>query len=121
MASTGLEGPFILSDVEINSIVTKISPGAYALGYVKNDGTFVVLYVGRSDSDLNARLCSWVGENKKYTHFKASYFPSAKAAFDKECLIYHDFGGPENQLDNAMHPDRPKNQICTCSRCYIFD
>ena len=120
MATTGLEGPFVLSSVKIDSVVTKVSPGAYALGYVKSDGTFVVLYIGRSDDDLNGRLHSWVGEDKRYLHFKALYFPTAKAAFEKECSLYHDFGGPKNQLDNDVHPARPKNQTCACTHCYVF-
>ena len=120
MASTGLGSPYVLTDTKIDSVVSKTSPGAYALGYVKSDGTFVVLYVGRSDDDLNGRLHKWVGERKKYTHFKAAYYSSPKAAFEKECHLYHDFGG-EKSLDNEVHPARPANTNWECPVCTIFD
>lgn len=116
MASTGLEGAFALSAKAVDAAVTQTSAGAYALGNTK-DGTFYISYVGRSDSDLNARLKQWVG---KYPQFKASYFGSPKAAFEKECHLWHDFGGPEGRLDNTIHPDRPANSGWGCPRCRIF-
>jgi hypothetical protein len=44
-----------LTNQKIDEIVTQTSPGNYALGYVSNS-TFIVRYVGRSDTDLNGRL-----------------------------------------------------------------
>jgi hypothetical protein len=69
---------------------------------------------------LNQRLHNWVGK-KNYTHFKASYFSTAQAAFEKECSVYHDFGGVKSDLDNDIHPDRPAGQSFVCKDCYIFD
>jgi hypothetical protein len=43
--------------------------------------------------------------------------PSAKAAFDKECDLYHDFKPP----DNKVHPARQKGANWTCKRCTVFD
>jgi len=49
MASLGLEGPWDLNDQTVDQVITETAPGNYALGYVKDDGTFVVLYnTGRS-------------------------------------------------------------------------
>jgi hypothetical protein len=112
MASTGLNGPYALTTDRIDVAITKTSPGAYALG-VTTDGTFYVSYVGRSDTDVNARLKNHVGS---YKHFKYGYFSSPKAAFEKECNLYHDF----DNLDNDVHPARPAGSNWTCPRCRTF-
>ena len=119
MASTGLKGPFPLTEEGIDDEVTRTSPGAYALGYLDDSNTFIVCYVGRSDDDLNGRLKNWVGK-KNYKRFKYDYFASPKAAFEKECRLYHDFGGKQ-KLDNDVHPARPENANWECPVCTIFD
>lgn len=115
MANTGLTGPFMLTDAGINQAVVLSSPGVYVLGTSK-DGTFYIDYVGRSDSDLNSRLKNWVGQ---YLQFKYGYFDSPLAAFEKECAIFHDFGG-SGMLDNENHPQRPVNSHWQCPRCNLF-
>jgi hypothetical protein len=118
MALLNMNGPYALSGDEIDRQVTNMSPGNYGLGYTKEDGTFIVQYVGRSDEDVNKRLHDWVGT--KYKKFKYSYVGSSKLAFEKECRNYHDFGGNE-KLDNETHPGRPKGTNWICSVCMIFD
>ena len=49
-----------------------------------------------------------------YTVLKAT-----KAAFEKECVNYHDFG-ESKLLDNSIHPDRPAGSGWKCPRCSIF-
>ena len=116
MASLDLNGPFDLSVAEIGRQITKTEAGNYALG--KMDGTkFIVQYVGRSDSDVATRLKQHVG---KYPKFKFSYATSPKAAFEKECKNFHDFG-TEKKLDNTIHPDRPANSGWKCPVCNIFN
>lgn len=119
MASLGMNGPYSLSTDEIDRVVTQKSPGNYALGYV-SDSTFCPRYVGRSDEDVKARLKTWVGVNSRYKSFKFSYASSAKAAFEKECGNYHDFGG-KDKLDNGQHPERPDGTGWKCPVCDIFD
>lgn len=115
MPVTNLSGPFDLTHDEIDKVVTSVSPGAYALGQVVDAaGNLRVRRVGRSDNDLNRRLHDYVG---LYPSFKAGYLPSAKAAFDKECGLFHDFNPP----DNKMHPDRPAGTNWTCPHCSTFD
>jgi len=114
MASLEMKGPHPLTDSEIDRQVTRTSPGNYGLGYTKDDGTYIVQYVGRSDNDVNSRLHDWTG--KKYKQFKYSYASSAKEAFEKECHNYHDFGGSE-KLDNDVHPDRPSGTNLKCPVC----
>jgi hypothetical protein len=111
MPSSGLSGPFALTE---SNILTHIPPrliGTYALGMTdKRSNTFLVDYVGRSDNDVAARLLGWVGI---YKEFKFDYFLSAEAAFEKECHLYHDFNPPDNQL----HPARPRNSKARCPHC----
>ena len=118
MVSLGMTGPYDLTPNKINAVVAQASPGNYALGH-KSDDTFYVSYVGRSDSDVRGRLLSWAGKKSKYESFKYAYASSPKAAFEKECRNYHDFGGSK-KLDNGSHPDRPDGTDWKCPVCNIF-
>ncbi len=112
MASTGLSGPYTLSGDKILATVTSNgNPGAYALGRTNSANTFIVSYVGRSDTDIAARLQDWVGS---YEQFKFGYFSTAEAAFVKECNLYHDFSPG---LDNSVHPAKPAGSKSKCPRC----
>ena len=116
MASLDMQGSYELTEDKIDEVVTRISVGNYALGH-KDGDTFKVKYVGRSDNDLNDRLKDWIGD---YRRFKYSYASSPKAAFEKECQNYHDFGG-KKKLDNSLHPDRPDGSKWECPVCDTFD
>ncbi|MBA7693889.1 hypothetical protein ES703_102485 [subsurface metagenome] len=118
MASLGMQGSYTFSSAKIDEVITRTSAGNYALGYTKDDGTFVVQYVGRSDTDLNAELKAKL--NSKYKKFKYAYATSPKAAFEKECRNYHDFGESES-LHNEYHPDRPDGTTWECPVCDRLD
>jgi hypothetical protein len=119
MPSTGLNtGPYGLTSANINGALRYTAPGAYALGYLNQQNTFVVQYVGRSDDDLNGRLQQHAGLGK-YSAFKADYTVSAQAAFERECRMFHDFGG-DRLLDNKVHPARPAGRMFKCPACTIF-
>jgi len=111
-----------LTNEKIDQMVKKKSPGVDVPGvYVLDKSStapFHVDYVGRSDDDLNARLKTHVGSVYKY--FKFDYATSPKNAFEKECELYHDFGGPQGKLDNKVHPDRPAGSGWKCPKCTIF-
>ena len=107
MPNSGLRGPYTLTKDQIDAVVTKTSAGAYALGKTGSDDTFYISRVGRSDNDVNTRLKCYVGD---YDKFKFEYYGSAKAAFEKECNLYHDFNPP----DNKIHPDRPEGTTWSC-------
>ena len=115
MPSLGMNGPFRLDTQTIDTKVTRTSPGNYALGEKNEKGTFLVCYVGRSDSDVRLRLKSWIG-NTRSPLFKFSYADSPKAAFEKECHNFHDF----NFGNFQNHPDRPNGTNWICPRCNIF-
>lgn len=105
-----------LTNEKIDSLVTQTKPGVYALDKTTGAG-FQVSYVGRADIDLNRRLKDWVG---KYKYFKFEYATSPKDAFEKECELWHDFGGPQGKLDNDKHPERPDETNWKCPKCDIF-
>jgi hypothetical protein len=76
MRSLEMSGSYPLSDEAIDEVLTRTSPGNYALGYM-DDTTFVVFYVGRSDSDVRQSLHDWVGMPSRYDR----YAPASKAAW----------------------------------------
>ena len=115
MANTGLKGPYVHSAKRIDEVVTRKSAGVYVLEREGSSEGFVVDYVGRSDVDVNERLQKWVGVNG-YKKFKFDYFDSPKAAFEKECNVYHDF----TPSDNSIHPQRPEGSSWQCPRCDKF-
>jgi len=119
MPSLDMDGPYFLSEETIDEVVTLTSPGNYALGDEGKERAFRVSYIGRSDTDVNDRLKEWVS-NTNSPLFKFSYATSPKAAFEKECLNYHEFGESE-ALDNEIHPRRPDGQNWICPLCDVFD
>jgi hypothetical protein len=68
MQSLEMTGSYPLSDDSIDETLMRTSPGNYALGYMDGD-TFMVFYVGRSDSDLRQRLHAWVGKPSRYGRY----------------------------------------------------
>ncbi len=112
MAIPSLSEPTVLTEKDIDASVTSTSPGVYVLDKTTS-GPWVNSYVGRSDTDLNARLKKWVG---KYGYFKAAYMNSPAAAFDAECQLFHALA----PSDNVVHPARPADSNWVCPRCYIF-
>jgi hypothetical protein len=65
-----------LTHEAIDQVLTRKSPGNYTLGYL-DGATFVVFYVGRSDSDVGRSLHDWVGAPSRYDR----YAPACKAAW----------------------------------------
>ena len=112
--SVSLIGPYSLIRDTINLMVSRTSPGVYVLSRNGNKAH----YVGRSDSDLRSRLMSYVGS--RYLKFWFTYATSAKDAFEKECLLYHQFGG-SSSLDNKIHPQRPDGCTWRCPVCNIYN
>ncbi len=115
MKSLDMKGPFPLESKEVDDQVSKKSAGNYALGKEREKGNFIPKYVGRSDTNVNARIKDHV--DSEYPLFKFSYAESSKEAFKKECKNYHDF---VKNLDNDIHPDRPDGKDWKCPVCNVF-
>jgi hypothetical protein len=88
MSLTDLRGPFLLTAENIRIAVTATLPGAYALGHTDDTGTFIVEKVGRSDESINKKLRDFAD---CYMQFSYEYYPSAIAAFERECDLHHKF------------------------------
>ena len=92
-----LMGPYQISAVD--SYVTRSSPGVYVLS---RDGR-TANYVGRSDTDIGARIKASASEGYGYTYFWFENAESPRDAFNKECEYYHRYNPP----DNKNHPAVP--------------
>jgi len=68
LRSLEMSGSYPLSDEAVDDMLTRTSPGNYALGYMDGD-IFIVFYVGRSDCDLRQRLHEWVGMPSRYERY----------------------------------------------------
>ena len=104
-----LYGPFPLTDERIDDNVVS-SPGVYALGYTHGD-EFVIAYLGRADSDLATELTTHLSGT--YPLFKFAYALSAEDAFAKQCELYHQCTG----LENDVHPNPPQGSEAMGPRC----
>lgn len=110
-----MEGPYVLDPIKIDRLVAPKVPGNYAVGYIAG-GDFIVLYIGRSDDNLNRELKNWVFRKSDCLFFKFSCANSSQEAFKKECTNYHNFGGSV-KLKNKEHPQKPANTDWTCPHC----
>lgn len=105
-----------LNNDEIRIVVNPNKKGNYAFGILREeDKVFLVYYVGRSDTDLQAEIIARTADFPQLTHFMFSYASSAKEAYEKECRNYHDFMSPA--LLNKIHPDRPDGTDYNCPLC----
>ena len=71
LGSLAMDGSYPLTVEAIDEKLTRKSPGNYALGYLDGD-TFMVFYVGRSDSDVKRRLHEWVGAPSHHDRYASS-------------------------------------------------
>ena len=111
-----MHGPFALTMNEIQNQIPDKVIGNYAFGYTNTDNEFVVEYVGRADREpLRVRIKHGIYDG--YKEFKFSIAQTAKEAYEKECKNWHDFGGPQNKLDNRIHPDKPDGTDYECPYC----
>jgi len=109
-------GPHTFDSETINKNVAKASAGNYVLGRQDSGtGESEVDFVERSDSDVNAKLLSWIGETTA-PQFMFSYVSSRRVAFEKECRLYHALSPPANR----DHPHKPHKVDWTCPVCEAF-
>lgn len=97
--------------------VTAEGPGAYTLGFSWNK-VFTVQFVGRADDNLREALIAQA-EAGKYSAFKCVATATTHDAFERECELFHQFGGLRH-LDNTAHPARPPGAGWKCPHCTIY-
>lgn len=120
-ARLDMNGPYPLTNDDIDRVIADGKIGNYAYGYLNKDQVFVVRYVGRSDTNLCERIKHGIEDMEnspscRYEHFKFSYAESECEAYEKECRNYHDFGG-EKRLCNERHPAKPEGYEGVCPIC----
>jgi len=109
-ASSGLFGPYLLTDYEVRHNVIGGEIGVFALGFTAKDGVFYIDKVGRAEKDLVATLIKYEGI---YKEFKFKFYETEKASYEKECELFHLF----RPRDNIAHPVRPKGTRLNCRIC----
>ncbi len=110
-----MRGLYIFMD----SVVTIYVPSSIHYGvYAITNSQGMILYVGRSDTNLQRRIKEHVGEKLDYTKFYYEEAASKKDAFEKECCLWHQY----HPRDNDIHPDYPddmrylKCPVAGCSK-----
>lgn len=106
-----LDKPKKLKKNIITSFVPKNATGAYSLGD-KPENKFRLKYVGRSDTILRKRLLDHC-KKRKYSHFSVEITDSILKAYKIECREWHN----AVDLDNKIHPRKPKNLNYKCPYC----
>jgi hypothetical protein len=103
MPSTGLDGPYTLSYLEIDKVVPKSTAGMFVLGRTR-EAAFRVNLIGGHTANLHDTLYALVG--KGHEQFKFLAMTDAREAWIKQCAIYHDFKPPGGHPEPAGdHPD----------------
>ena len=89
--------------------------GNYQLGCLDEDGSFRVLYVGRTTDGIRKRLSCHIGKFPDVTHFACSVSNSEKMAYEQECIDYHHFKEEMGTaIYNEIHPARPAGTDYPC-------
>ena len=91
-----LLGPYPLSNIDMYVIANSIG------SYILSRGSNAAHYVGRSDTDLNSRLKSHLG--KGYVSFWFETASSSLEAYSSECVLYHKYNPPDNDVHPAVPP-----------------
>ncbi len=73
-------------------------------------------YIGRSDTSVERRLLQHAREGI-YHYFYVDHKKTPLDAFARECNLYHYYRA---DLDNEVHPARPRGYRGPCPRCHEF-
>lgn len=105
---------YTFSPKVVRSVVSRRSPGAYALGTVANG--FIAGYVGRSDRCLQDRLASHelLG---MYDYFLFRVTSTPETAYFAECELWHACKDLRVPLENRVHPATPRGLPSICPYC----
>ena len=113
------DGPFALTLESVDEHVAPGRLGVYVLLQVEEGSAdLVVVRVGRSDTDLNRRLKAYLSDpvyqlDERYelvTHFSFGFLETPQAAFETECVLFHDW----QPALNEHHPGCPRGSEGRC-------
>ncbi len=102
--------PYRLEPGVIEARVPPAVPGVFVLSYDRT----LDARIGRADSDLRESLNHFVDT---YSYFHLEVIPSHKERFERECELFHRFGGDRGQPDNVDHPLPPAGPQLKCPLC----
>lgn len=103
MPSTGLDGPYPLTYLEVDRVVPKGMAGLFALGRTR-EAAFRLNFISGHTANLHDALYHQVG--KGHEQFKFLAMTDAREAWTKQCTVYHDFKPPGGHPEPAGdHPD----------------
>ena len=108
--------PYRFTAAVVRQVVCEPGPGVYALG--RDDGGFLIGYVGRSDHSVRDRLAGHerMGE---FDYFIVRYANSAESAYRLECAFWHASIEGGGRLANVIHPAAPRDLGLQCPYCHF--
>ena len=114
-----MEGPFQLSRGVIDAVVSDPRPAVFLLRRIEATPEYAH-YCGRvgrtrRGESLGQALTRWVGSD--YRVFWFEHTDSDRAAFERECRLWHELDGHAGTLDNAGHPGPDGNRGGHCPLC----
>jgi hypothetical protein len=119
-----MSGPFPLSDLSIANVVTRTSPGNYALGYMDGEA-FRVFFVGRSDVDVRQRLHDWVGKpshSDRYASLaKASWQARRRSSFPLTVPALGAVGNADTRYTRFAYSYAPSAEAAYERECRDYD
>jgi hypothetical protein len=106
----------------VDHAVAEARPGNYVLGNTalfNGDKSFLIKYVGRSDTDVGSKLKGHLSDIRfsKIKKFAFQYADSPDKAFEHECMDYHRYGESQ-ELMNGKHPGKPRGSYRKCPVCH---
>ena len=113
-----MEGPFQLAESVIDAVATETAPAVYLIRRIEETGTYAhyKARIGRTNgSALKDELKKWIGSD--YRVFCFEYVEDDITAFYRQCILWHDMGGPASKLDNGQHPEPDAGFAILCPIC----
>jgi hypothetical protein len=112
-----MEGPFQLAESVIDTVVTRTAPAVFLIRRIEETPDYAHYRgrIGRAASgNLKQELKLWLDSD--YRVFCFDYADSPDAAFERQCRLWHELGGPDGKLINEGHPE-PDDESSRCPVC----
>lgn len=106
-----------LTPRRVRQVIPENVTGFYRLGNIE-DGEFWTKYFGRSDRDLRSRLMAHSRNRPKIAYFRPVVTGNIRRAYELECREWHLRG---DQVENHIHPARPRHIDYHCPYCDLVD